>query len=106
MSSEGRNEAEGWRYKSAMGGSRGGIMMRSTCGRVNSTDATKISIRGTARVMATRRYRHRDISCLLFYLTFAMTSSRAIKRAHGLVGKNLNDMLGKSADVIELRLIC
>jgi len=37
-----------WRvgeYKSAMGGSRNGIIVRSTCGRVNLTDATKISIK-------------------------------------------------------------
>lgn len=44
VGSEGWNEVEGWRYKSTMGGSRSGIMVRSTCGRVNSTDATKISI--------------------------------------------------------------
>jgi len=32
-------------YKSAMSGSRNGIIVRSTCGRVNLTDATKISIK-------------------------------------------------------------
>lgn len=63
-------------YKSAMGGSRGGITVRSTCGRVNSTDATKISIRrDSSRIMATPTSGNRDILRFLFYKTFANTSN-------------------------------
>lgn len=64
-------------YKSAMGGSRGGITVRSTCGRVNSTDATKISIRrdSPSRIMATPLSENRDILRFLFYKTFANTSN-------------------------------
>lgn len=100
-------------YKSAMGGSRGGITVRSTCGRVNSTDATKISIRrDSSRIMATPTSGG-TATFSAFYstklsripLTFA-TLSRAIKRTCArFEEKDLNDMFGKFVDssVIELR---